>query len=249
MRLFVNQPATVAVVFEKVGFYFDDGGGGGERGATEYAGCVARQCDCPTDDRGTAFVRAQRRQPASIPAGRHELRHQQQHQVSNNNPTTGIDDRNGSVNGGRSDQGNVTLDGVDVNNQSTRAAFTSVLRVTPDSVEEFRSTTSNGDASKGRASGADIALVTKSGTNDLHGAMYEYRRGTETAANDFFSNRSGVPVAPLNINIFGAAIHGPIKKNKAFFFANYEGTARCEFVDRDPHRAHRDPETGNRAVS
>ena len=127
------------------------------------------------------------------------------------------------MNGGRSDQGNITLDGVDVNNQSTRAAFTSVLRVTPDSVEEFRSTTSNGDASKGRASGADIALVTKSGTNDLHGAFYEYRRGTETAANDFFSNRSGVPIAPLNINIFGAAVHGPIKKNKAFFFANYEG--------------------------
>jgi hypothetical protein len=68
----------------------------------------------------------------------------------------GSDDRNGSVNGGRSDQSNITLDGADVNFQSTRAAFNSVLRVTPDSVEEFRTTTSNGGADTGRGSGADI---------------------------------------------------------------------------------------------
>jgi hypothetical protein len=90
-------------------------------------------------------------------------------------------------------------------------------------VEEFRSTTTNGDASKGRASGADVTLVTRSGTNTLNGSLYEYRRGTETAANDFFSNRSGVPRAALNINIFGARVGGPIKKNRAFFFANFEG--------------------------
>ncbi len=133
------------------------------------------------------------------------------------------DDRNGAVNGGRSDQGNISLDGADVNNESNRAALTSVLRVTLDSVEEFRSTTTNADASKGRGSGAEIALVTKHGTNELHGSLYEYRRGTETAANDFFSNRSGVPRAALLINIFGGSAGGPIKKNKAFFFINYEG--------------------------
>ena len=72
----------------------------------------------------------------------------------------GTDDRNGSVNGGRSDQSNITLDGADVNQQSNRAAFSSVLRVTPDSVEEFRTTTSNGGADTGRGSGADITLVT-----------------------------------------------------------------------------------------
>ena len=69
-------------------------------------------------------------------------------QVSNNNPTT-IDDRNGSVNGGRSEGQQYHAGRRGWNNQSTRAAFTSVLRVTPDSVEEFRSTTSNGDASRG----------------------------------------------------------------------------------------------------
>src|SRR5579885_2784362 len=131
--------------------------------------------------------------------------------------------REGSVNGGKSDQGNITLDGADVNDQNSRAAFTSVLRVTLDSVEEFRSTTTNGDASTGRGSGADVTLVTKSGTNELHGSLYEYRRGTETAANTFFNNASGVPIAPLLINVFGGSVGGPVKKNKLFYFLNYEG--------------------------
>jgi hypothetical protein len=140
------------------------------------------------------------------------------------NSSTGVpDDRNGSVNGGRSDQSNITLDGADVNQQNDRAAFSTVLRVTPDSVEEFRTTTSNGGADAGRGSGADITLVTRSGTNSAHGSLYEYRRGTETAANSFFNNRIGVPLAPLLINLFGGSVGGPIKRNKAFFFVNYEG--------------------------
>jgi hypothetical protein len=133
------------------------------------------------------------------------------------------DDRNAAVNGGRSDQGNISLDGADVNNEASRDALTSVLRVTLDSVEEFRTTTTNADASKGRGSGAEIALVTKRGTNEYHGSLYEYRRGTETAANDYFNTRSGVPRPFLLINIFGGSIGGPIKKNKVFLFMNYEG--------------------------
>jgi hypothetical protein len=131
--------------------------------------------------------------------------------------------RDGAVNGGKPDQGNITLDGADVNDQNARTAFTSVLRVTLDSVEEFRSTTTNGDAATGRGSGADITLVTKSGTNAYHGSLYESRRGTETAANSFFNNSAGVPIAPLLINIFGGSLGAPIKKNKLFYFINYEG--------------------------
>ena len=100
-----------------------------------------------------------------------------------------------------------------MNQQTTRAAFTSVLRVTPDSVEEFRTTTTNAGADVGRGSGANIVLMTKSGTNDLHGSLYEYRRGTETAANSFFNNKAGLPIAPLLINLFGASVGGPVKKN------------------------------------
>jgi hypothetical protein len=130
---------------------------------------------------------------------------------------------NGQVNGGKSDQANVTLDGVDVNDQNGRAAFTSVLRVTLDSTAEFRTTTTNANADEGRSSGAQIALVTRSGSNTLHGSLYEYRRGSETSANTFFNNLSGVARPALLINIFGGSAGGAIKKNRLFYFGNYEG--------------------------
>lgn len=139
------------------------------------------------------------------------------------------DPRNGAVSGGRSDQGNVTLDGVDDNDQVYGYAFFGVLRETLDSVEEFRVTTGNGNADEGRSSGAQISLVTKSGTNKFHGAAYEYNRPTNTVSNDFFLKQAqaseGVANRPPKLirNIFGAAVSGPIFKNKLFFFANYEG--------------------------
>ncbi|MBK5291837.1 MAG: hypothetical protein JJE04_09210 [Acidobacteriia bacterium] len=128
----------------------------------------------------------------------------------------------GNVNGGKSDQANVTLDGIDVNDQMERDAFTSVLRVTLDSVQEFRTTTANANADQGRSSGAQVSLVTKSGTNDWHGSLYWYHRNTAQAANTFFNNLSGVKRPKLLINIPGASVGGPIKKNKLFFFANWE---------------------------
>src|SRR5207237_10749275 len=103
------------------------------------------------------------------------------------------DTQSGEVTGSRSDQANITLDGVDVNDQQNGTAFTPVLRVTPDSVDEFRVTTTNADAARGRSSGAQIALSTKSGTNHFHGALYEYHRNTVTTANDFFTNLNGFP--------------------------------------------------------
>ncbi len=133
------------------------------------------------------------------------------------------DDRNGAVNGGRSDQGNVMLDGVDVNDNQNRYAFTTVLRVTPDSVQEFRVTTANGGADQGKSSGAQTSIITKSGTNEVHGALYEYHRNTITSANDFFNNSTGVERTKLIRNQFGVAIGGPVIKNKLFFFANWEG--------------------------
>jgi hypothetical protein len=144
------------------------------------------------------------------------------------------DTRNGSVNGARSDQSNVTLDGVDVNDQNSGYAFTSVLPVTLDSVQEFRVTTSNYNADQGTGSGAQVALVTKSGSNNFHGSLYEYNRNTATSANDFFNKvaeaRIGQPNTPLKLvrNIFGASLGGPMKKDRLFFFANYEGTRRRE---------------------
>jgi hypothetical protein len=147
------------------------------------------------------------------------------------NPTENntVDSRSGSVNGGRSDQGNITLDGMDDNDQINGTAFTGVLRSTLDSTEEFRVTTSNGNANSGRSSGAQVSLVTKTGTNKYHGALYEYYRPTNTVANQWFNKYQelvlGEPNTPQKyvLNTFGGAIGGPIKKDKLFFFFNYEG--------------------------
>ena len=144
------------------------------------------------------------------------------------------DSRNGAVNGARSDQSNITLDGVDVNDQSNGYAFTSVLPTTLDSVQEFRVTTSNYNADQGEGSGAQVSLVTKSGTNSYHGSLYEYHRNTITSANDYFVKNaealSGAPNEPDKLirNIFGASVGGPVRKDRLFFFVNYEGTRRRE---------------------
>ena len=139
------------------------------------------------------------------------------------------DTRSGAVNGARSDQSNVTLDGVNVNDEVNGYAFTSVLRMTPDSLSEFRVTTTNENSDIGRSSGAEVALVTKGGTNRFHGALYEYNRNTVTSANDWFIKRAELSTgepnqAPQLIrNIFGGAVGGPIKKDRAFFFVNFDG--------------------------
>jgi len=137
--------------------------------------------------------------------------------------------RTGFVNGGRADQSNITLDGVDVNEQQdgldvvTDEAFASVLRVTRDSLQEFRVTTTNPNAEQGRSSGAQVSLVTRSGSNQWHGSLFEIHRNTVTTANDFFNNAAGVERPQLLRNIFGGSLGGPIKKDKAFFFFTYEG--------------------------
>jgi len=144
-----------------------------------------------------------------------------------------MDSRSGSVNGGRSDQGNITLDGMDDNDQIGGTAFTGILRSTLDSTEEFRVTTSNGNADTGRSSGAQVSLITKSGTNSLHGGLYEYYRPTNTVANQWFNKYTelylGRPNTPQHYvqNTFGGAVGGPIKKDKLFFFFNYEGQRKA----------------------
>jgi len=144
------------------------------------------------------------------------------------------DSRSGSVAGGRSDQANITIDGVDDNDPILGNAFQGVLRATLDSLQEFRVTTAGGTADEGRASGAQVVLVTKSGTNNFHGSLFEYQRPTFTTGNDWFvkSNQiaAGQPNIPSKVlrNIFGASLGGPIQKDRLFFFASYEGERRRE---------------------
>jgi hypothetical protein len=133
--------------------------------------------------------------------------------------------REGYVNGGRSDQANITLDGIDVNDQQLGTAFFSVLRATSESVQEFRVTTTNANADQGRSSGAQISLLTINGTNEFHGAAFWLPRRTFGSANNFFNNSATVPQERPNIDrdVFGGAIGGPIVKDKFFFFYSYEG--------------------------
>ena len=140
-----------------------------------------------------------------------------------------LDSRQGAVSGARSDQGNVTLDGVDDNDQINGYAFNGVLRSTLDSTEEFRVTTSNSNADAGRSSGAQLSLITKSGTNKFHGSLYEYNRPSNTIANDWFIKNQQASTGEENrptkyiVNTFGGSVGGPIFKDKLFFFYNYEG--------------------------
>lgn len=142
--------------------------------------------------------------------------------------------RGGAVAGARSDQSNVTLDGVDINEAQTNQIGSTLstdvapdgntaLRLNAEAIEEFRVTTVNANAQAGRSSGAQISLVTRSGTNDFHGAAFWFHRPTVLSANDFFNNRTGVPRPSLIRNTYGGAIGGPIVQNRAFFFYSYEG--------------------------
>ena len=208
LDLLVNQPATVPITFEL-----------GTTTTTVEVSAVATQLNTTDASLGNAIGN---NAIVQLPMFARNVVSLLQYQPGVTATGDG-GERDGAVNGGRPDQSNVTLDGVDVNDQNARTAFTSVLRVTPDSIEEFKTTTTNGAANVGRGSGADVAMVTKSGTNQFHGSLYEFRRGNETAANSFFNNAASVPMAPLLINIFGGSFGAPVKKDRLFLFFNYEG--------------------------
>jgi hypothetical protein len=146
------------------------------------------------------------------------------------------DSRGGSVSGARSDQTNITLDGLDDNDQLNGFAFQGALRSTLDSLQEFRVTTSNGNSDEGRSSGAQVMLVTKSGTNQIHGTAYEYNRSSIGEANDWFNKaaeiRAGLPNKPGQLirNTFGLTVGGPIQKDRLFYFAAYEGQRKRETI-------------------
>ena len=121
-----------------------------------------------------------------------------------------------SVNGGRSRANNFSVNGGDANDQFVNLP---TIQPTPDAIEEFRVISNTFDAEYGRNSGAVVNVVTKSGTNQLHGDIYEYFRNTVLNAQGYFNT-----VKPQeNQNQFGGTLGGPIKKDRTFFFVSYEG--------------------------
>lgn len=125
-----------------------------------------------------------------------------------------------NIAGARADSVTFLLDGgVDNNLLSNGVVFTP----NPDAVQEFRILTSNYTAEYGRSAGGIVSLVTKSGTNDIHGSVFEFNRNDQFAANEYFNNKDGLPKNSLHRNQFGFTAGGPVKKDKLFWFVSYQG--------------------------
>ncbi|HEX6739448.1 MAG TPA: TonB-dependent receptor, partial [Vicinamibacteria bacterium] len=144
--------------------------------------------------------------------------------------------RTGGVNvhGARSLQNNFLLDGVDNNSISTNVQelTSQVSRPSIDAIQEFKVVTTPYSAEFGRAPGAAISVTTKSGTNQVHGTAYDYYRNEGLDSNNFFSQRAGQPKPANDQNQFGANLGGPLVKDRAFFFVDYEGTRITRGVTR-----------------
>src|SRR6202142_627681 len=138
-----------------------------------------------------------------------------------------------AVNGNNTGQNNFQMDGVAINNVANNGSvndsgiYAGIGIPSPDALQEFRIQTSTYDASYGRNPGANVNVITKSGTNSFHGTAFEFFRNAQMNANGFFYNRdnpnSQTAKQVLNQNQYGGVIGGPIKKDKLFFFASYQG--------------------------
>ncbi len=135
-----------------------------------------------------------------------------------------------SANGLRPAQNNYLLDGID--NNSNAVDFlngTNYVILPPvDAIQEFKVQTADFSAELGRAAGAVLNATIKSGTNSIHGAVWEFFRNDKLDAADYFENNTGIKKGELRQNQFGASIGGPIIKNKIFFFGDYEGFRRVQ---------------------
>jgi len=147
---------------------------------------------------------------------------------------------NMSVNGANPEKNNFQMDGVSVNNAAGNnqagdaGLYTGITIPNPDSIQEFKIQTSTYDAGYGRNPGANVNVVTKSGSNVFHGTLFEFFRNERLNANDFFYNRDSVlsqtQKQELRQNQFGGTLGGPVKKDKLFFFGSYQGTRQLNGV-------------------
>ncbi|MBI3696613.1 MAG: TonB-dependent receptor [Acidobacteria bacterium] len=142
-------------------------------------------------------------------------------------PVDMFTDAHAVINGARGNMNEFLLNGTPNTNgiQGGANIFPSV-----DSVLEFKVETNNYSAEYGRAAGGIFNVVTKSGTNAFHGAAFEFHRNENVNANDFFQNRAGQKKPPYVFNQFGFTLGGPIRRDKTFFFANYEGAREREGI-------------------
>jgi hypothetical protein len=135
------------------------------------------------------------------------------------------------VHGARSYDNNWQLDGISVSDvQGTGSISGGIPIPNPDMLEEFKVQTGLYDAAFGRAAGANVSVITKTGTNQYHGTIFEFLRNDVLNANDFFLNRTGQERPVLKQNQFGFALGGPVKRDKLLFFGSYQGTRQVNGV-------------------
>jgi hypothetical protein len=127
---------------------------------------------------------------------------------------------NYQIGGGTANQSSTLFDGVTVNDTYGNIV---ALVPSPDAVSEFRVQTNNNSAEYGRFTGGVINIASKSGSNEFHGSVYEYLRNRSLNASNFFANANGAGKPAFTQNQFGASTGGPVRKDKTFFFFNYEG--------------------------
>jgi len=215
----VNQPATVNVTFE-VG------------GVTEVVQVTGSAEQVQTSSSGNFGNTVEQRTLVQLPIvgsrGRNpiDLILYQPGVVSGSNAGGGV-----HVNGSRDRAFNFTLDGIDINDTTAGGSNFTPIRTNPDSLTEFQVVTGNFTAELGRSSGAQVTLVTRSGTNNFHGTAFDFYQTPRFHANEYENtinriNRGGQLITPNTPqfvqHIFGGSLGGPIKKNKAFFFTNLQ---------------------------
>lgn len=138
---------------------------------------------------------------------------------------------NFNSNGGRNSTADVLIDGATATNFEQNSGLQTVpYEPSVDSVEEFKVQQSNFTAEYGFSGGTILNVVTRSGTNQFHGTLYEFLRNSATDANEWFANKNANPIPPLKRNDFGGTVGGPIRKDKTFFFFNYEGRRNRDFT-------------------
>src|SRR5712671_3347272 len=136
-----------------------------------------------------------------------------------------------TISGGRPTQNNYRLDGLSINDYGNGGPG-SVIGVSlgVDAIQEFSVLTGNYSAEYGRTSGGVVNAISKSGTNAFHGDVYEFLRNDKLDANSFLLNLSGQPKPPYRRNQFGAAVGGPVRKDRTFFFFDYEGIRQSQVL-------------------
>src|SRR5215813_8524568 len=206
----VNQPATINAILE-VG------------DVAEVVQVTAASETGQTRTSGNIGTTVEQRELESLPIvgtrGRNplDLLNFQAGVVTGGNTGGGV-----NVHGSRDRAFNFTLDGIDINESTAGGSNFTPLRPNPDSLQEFQVVTSNPTAELGRSSGAQVTMVTKSGTNQIHGNAFEYYQTPMFSAKSYSGNINNAPKDQFVQHIFGGSVGGPIIKEKLFYFANLQ---------------------------